>query len=202
MDLHFPFFNLITLDKLAIEAFLTLSQKMAPANLTCRIRVEKAEDNDGDNAQSQEVAIFSLRDRPDIGIEIRTRWTTEVMKHFEQIRKPHTGIRLWDFVARLDGSIESLTMPVLEGDLSEGYPSRFQIPPSTLYGFDHDEKVRRTEMFAIASLLYEIMSGRKPLEGLTDNEVQGRFINGEFPDDAVALPNSLFILSGWSEEFS
>ena len=54
----------------------------------------------------------------------------------------------------------------------------------------------------MASLLYEIMSGRKPFEGLTDNEVQGRFINGEFPDDAVAFPNSLFILSGWSKEFS
>ena len=93
-------------------------------------------------------------------------------------------------------------MPVLEGDPSEGYPSRFQIPPSTLYGCDHDEKVRRAERFAMPSLLYEIMSGRKPFEGLTDNEVQGRFINGEFPDDAVALPNSLFILSGWSREFS
>ncbi len=175
---------------------------MAPADVTCRIRVEKAEGNDGDNGQSQEVATFPLRDCPDIGIEIRTRWATEVMKHFEQTRKPHTGIRPWDFVAKLDGSIESLTMPVLEGDPSEGYPARFQIPPSTLYGFDHDEKVRRAEMFALASLLYEIISGRKPFEGLTDNEVQGRFINGEFPDDIVALPNSLFILSGWSEEFS
>ena len=175
---------------------------MAPADLTCRIRVEKTEGNDCDNGLPQEVVTLPLRDCPDIGIEIRTRWATEVMKHFEQIRKPRTCIRPWDFVARLDGSIESLTMPVLEGDLSEGYPSRFQIPPRTLYGFNHGEKIRRAEMFAMASLLYEIMSGRKPFEGLTDNEVQGRFTNGEFPDDAVALPNSLFILSGWSEEFS
>ena len=140
MNLHFPLFNLVTLDKLAIQALLTLFQKMAPANLTCRIHVEKAGGNNGHNGQSQEVATFPLRDCPDIGIEIRTRWTTEVMKHFEQTGKPHTGIRPWDFVARLDGSIESLTVPVLEGDPSEGYPSRFQIPPSTLYGFDHDEK--------------------------------------------------------------
>ena len=122
MNLHFPLFNLVTLDKLAIQALLTLFQKMAPANLTCRIRVEKAESNDGDNGQSQEVATFPLRDCPDIGIEIRTRWTTEVMKHFEQTGKPHTGIRPRDFVARLDGSIESLTMPVLEGDPVKAIP--------------------------------------------------------------------------------
>ena len=150
---------------------------MAPADLTCRIRVEKTEGNDCDNGLPQEVVTLPLRDCPEIGIEIRTRWATEVMKHFEQIRKPRTCIRPWDFVARLDGSIESLTMPVLEGDLSEDYPSRFQIPPRTLYGFNHGEKIRRAEMFAMASLLYEIMSGRKPFEGLTDNEVQGRFTN-------------------------
>ena len=57
-------------------------------------------------------------------------------------------------------------------------------------------------MFAMASLLYEIMTGRKPLEGLTDAAVQLRFMKGEFPDDAAALPNMLFILSGWSAEFS
>ncbi len=47
-----------------------------------------------------------------------------------------------------------------------------------------------------------IMTGRKPLEGLTDDEVRHRFINGDFPDDAAALPNVLFILSGWSAKFS
>ncbi len=86
-------------------------------------------------------------------------------------------------------------MPVLKDNPSENYPSRFQIPPSTLYRCDHDEKVRRAEIFAMTSLLYEIISERKPFEGLTDNEVQSRFINKEFLDDAVALPNSLFIFS-------
>ena len=93
-------------------------------------------------------------------------------------------------------------MPELEDDLIEGYPARFQIPPSTLNGLDHEEKVRRAERFAMASLLYEIMTGRKPFEGLTDDEVRHSFMNGDFPDDAAALPNSLFIFSGWSAEFS
>lgn len=54
----------------------------------------------------------------------------------------------------------------------------------------------------MASLLYEIMSGKEPFQELTDDEVQRRFSNGDFPDDAASLPNSLFIYSGWSEEFS
>ena len=54
----------------------------------------------------------------------------------------------------------------------------------------------------MASLLYEIMSGKAPFEELTDEEVQHRFSNGDFPKDAASLPGGLLMLSGWSEEFS
>jgi hypothetical protein len=57
-------------------------------------------------------------------------------------------------------------------------------------------------MFALASLLYKIMSGTKPVEGLADEEVQRRFSNGDFPDDATSLPCSLYICSDWSKKFS
>ena len=175
---------------------------MPPAELTCRIRVKKVEDKDDNSVQPQEATLLPLKDYPDVGIEIRARWAEEVMKHFEHTGEPHTSIRPWDLVAGLDGSIESLPMPGMEEDLIDGYPARFQIPPCTLHGLDHEEKVRRAERFAMASLLYEIMTGSKPLEGLTDDEVQHRFKDGDFPDDAAALPNALYILSGWSAEFS
>ena len=162
----------------------------------------KAEDNDDNNEKTQEAVMIPLRNCPDIGIEVRTRWATELMKHFGQTRKPQTSIRPWNFVAKLDGSVECLKMPALTSGLCEGYPARFQIPSNTLHGLNHEEKVRRANMFAMASLLYEIMSGREPFEGLTDDEVQHHFMSGDFPDDAAALPNSPFILSGWSEEFS
>ena len=175
---------------------------MAPAELTCRIRVKKVEGNDDDNGQQQEVTIRPLSDYPTTGTEIRTLWANEVIKHFGSTEEPHTSIRPLDFVAGLDGSLESIGTPVLESDLLEGYPAHFQIPPSTLSGLDHDEKLRRAEKFAMAILLYQIMTGKKPFEGLTDDEVQRRFIKGDFPDDAAALPNVLFILAGWSAEFS
>ena len=58
---------------------------------------------------------------------------------------------------------------------------------------DHNQKVKRAEMFAMASLLHEIISGMQPFEGLTDGEVQPRFSNGDFPDDAISLPYSLSV---------
>ena len=53
----------------------------------------------------------------------------------------------------------------------------------------------------MASLLYKILSSTKYFEELTDNKVQHRFSNTIFPDDAISLPYSLIIYSGWSKEF-
>ncbi|MCJ1478926.1 hypothetical protein MMC13_007610 [Lambiella insularis] len=146
--------------------------------------------------------MFALSDCPEIGIEIRKRWAHEVIKLFDG---PYNSIRSWDLLAKLDGSVckldesdSSLEIPV---SMDKAYPARFQIPASCLRELDHSQRVRKIEMFAMASLLYEIMSGAQLFEELTDEEVQDRFGNGDFPSDASSLPNSLFIYSGWSEEF-
>ena len=169
--------------------------RMAFAELPCRIRVEKVKANN-------KAVNIPIKDHPDIGIEIRKRWANELMTHFERTGNSRTSIRPWDFVAKMDGSLEALQLPAIDCDLYEGYPARFQIPSSTLRGLNLEAKVKRAEMFAMASLIYEIMSGREPFEELTDNEVQKRFMNGDIPDDAAALRNSLFMFSGWSEEFA
>jgi len=169
---------------------------MEPSQLSCRIRVNKAENSDADTEQPEGSAIFNLKDCPEVGIEIRTTWAREVIKHFSTL---DDAIRPWDFLARLDGSVELLATTASVGEV---YPVRFQIPPSTIRELDHREKVRRAERFAMASLLYEIFSGTQPFEESTAEEVQHRFSNGDFPDDAIALPYSLIVYSGWSEEFS
>lgn len=173
---------------------------MAPAQLTCRIRVEKGETYDAGTGQPENSTVSDLKDCHEVGIEIRTQWAREVVKCFGVIQD---CIRPWDFIARLDGSVESLPPSApLSAPEGEIYPARFQIPPGTLREFDQHEKVKRVERFAMASLLYEILSGTKPFEELSDDEVQHRFSNAVFPDDAISLPNSLVIYSGWSEEFS
>jgi hypothetical protein len=57
-------------------------------------------------------------------------------------------------------------------------------------------------MFALRSLLYEINSDKKPFEELSDNEVQLRFSNKDFPGDITSLQLWPIIRSCWSLEFS
>jgi hypothetical protein len=42
-------------------------------------------------------------------------------------------------------------------------------------------------MFALGSLPHEINSGNKPFEGLSDDKVQLRFSNGDFPNNIKSL---------------
>lgn len=176
---------------------------MAQAVLTCRIRVIKTEEkNSAEGMDLPESALVPLRDYPDVGIELRTKWAQEVMKYFAS-SNPHDYIRPWDFIATPDGSVKALAIePSLHPGKNAGYPARFQIPPRTLWGLDKAKKVQRAEIFAMASLLYEIFSGTQIFGDLSDDQVQDRFSNGEFPDDAISLPCSLSIYSGWSEEFA
>lgn len=183
------------------------------SELTCRIRVKKTEKDEDGGADRvdplPESALVPIRAYPDVGIELRTKWAQEIMKYFATTTSsndPHGQIRPWDFIAMLDGSVKALAATTSSSrsypDGKVGYPARFQIPPRTLWGLDEAQKVHRAEMFAMASLLYEILSGTQIFEGLSDDEVQERFSKGEFPADAVSLPNSLVIYSGWSEEFA
>lgn len=176
---------------------------MAQTVLTCRIRVEKAEEKNGaEGVDLPESAVVPLHDYPNAGIELQTKWAQEVMKTFAT-SNPHGYIRPWDFIATSDGSVKALAMePSRHPGQNAVYPARFQIPPRTLWGLDQAQKVQRAEMFAMASLLYMIFSGTQIFEDLSDDKVQDRFSNGVFPDDATSLPYSLFIYSGWSEEFA
>ena len=177
------------------------------AVLPCRILVRKTSgENDGNAVQLQKATLLPPKDVPDVGDEIRTKWMEGIITYFGQDANHRKSIRPWDFVAKLDGSVESLARPQLKGDQSttgsQVYPTRFRIPQSILAGLEEEEQVRRTEMFALGSLIYEIMSKKQPFEDLSDAGVQRNFANGEFPKDAAELPHSLRIFAGWSEEFS
>lgn len=202
------------------EKVLIAAERMT--ELTCRMRVKKTEEDEDGGADGvdlfPESALVPIRSYPDVGIELRTKWAQELMKSFATsststtttTNNPHgLQIRPLDFIAMLDGSVKVLTAASAATGPSRnnpgrkaGYPARFQIPPRTLWGLDEAQRVKRAEMFAMASLLYELLSGTQIFEGLSDEEVQERFSKGEFPPDAASLPYSLVIFSGWSEEFA
>lgn len=60
-----------------------------------------------------------------------------------------------------------------------------------------EEKVKRTELFALGCVLYEVLSGKRIFEELGEEEVQGRYARGEFPDDVWGMGKAVRVLACW-----
>jgi hypothetical protein len=153
---------------------------MTTEEVTCRVLVIKPYGNNDDVSLAEKSARVCLKDCPNTAIETRP----------------------WEFILNLDGTVECLAVPPSKSHHDKVYPARFRIPSNTLLRLGQEEKNKRSEMFALGSLLYEINSGNKPFEELSDDEVQLRFSNGDFPDDITSLQLLPIILSCWSLEFS
>ena len=134
---------------------------------------------------------------PDTTIETRLLWAREIAKEFQSCSNGDS-IRPWMFICNSDGTVERLAVQAPKGGHDKAYPVRFRIPPSTILGLGEEERNKRSEMFALGTLLYEVNSGNKLFEGLSDDEVQLRFSNGKFPEDVESLQLSPAILSCWS----
>lgn len=193
-------FKLLITLHVSLRSSRTL-KRMASTELTCQIRVVTPQDHNAAPGQPENSRIVDLRDYPVVNNEIRDQWATEIVRHVEAPTF-HRAIRPWSFLAHLDGSVDRLEpLSAPEDNRMLAYPARLQIPPETISDLDQREQVMRTEKFAMASLIYEVDSKVKVFENLPDIEVQERFCNADFPDDAFKLPHSLIIASGWSEEF-
>lgn len=124
-----------------------------------------------------------LKHRPDISIETRLKWASAVIAVVHSASETPNRLRPWCLDLYLDGTVISRLVP-LEGD---AYPARFRIPSKYLGGYDSQGAIKRTELFALGSLLYQLESGQKPFEDLSDEEVQHKYGAGEFPAELQDL---------------
>lgn len=175
-------------------------------------------------ASQQIQKLCRLRIATDVGTYIKVRDAPVITNSSETRRKWVAGmqavvagsrneddmkIRSLDFVLGLDGSVHLADGKEVGPALADDgcgvchmvYPSRFQIPPATIEGLDAKEQVRRAELFALGSLIYEIHKGETPFEELDDAEVQCRYAKAEFPPVAE-LEQWPIILTCWSVEFA
>lgn len=155
---------------------------------------------------------IKVRDAPDIASssETRRKWVAGMQAVVAgSCNEDDVKIRPLDFVLGLDGSVHLADGKELELALADDgcgayhlvYPSRFQIPSATIKDLDAKERVRRAELFALGSLIYEIHKGKAPFEELDDAEVQCRYAKAEFPPVAE-LEQWPIILTCWSVEFA
>ena len=176
---------------------------MATTETTCRIRLY-------DGTQ-----LVDLTDHPNTTDSLRQQWAASILNHFQTpAYEPQTHLRAWDLLAHPDGSVHRLPAPqpaplpnavsATPHHLESVYPIHYRLPLSTLPStpLTAEELVVRAEIFALRSLLYEVLVGRKPFADLPDDEVQRRFAAGDFPADADegALDSRIVLPSGPSGE--
>ena len=159
-------------------------------------------------------ALISLEE---ISSETRKKWVAGMQAIVIQKGindDENSQIRPLKFTLFLDGSvksaehIEEMLAPshkddedMNDKDFRLVYPSRYRIPPESIEDLGHKEKVRRAELFALGSLIYQIHKGHAPFEELDNAGVQDKYSNAEFPD-VTGLEQWPIILSCWSLEFA
>ncbi|KAF2241783.1 kinase-like protein [Trematosphaeria pertusa] len=80
------------------------------------------------------------------------------------------------------------------------------IPPLVCYGASHElpgkDISTKTELFALGSTIYEIMTGSKPYKDLPDHEVSAAFSEGRYPDleSVSAFRNT--IMRCWRQSYA
>lgn len=144
----------------------------------------------------------------------RQKWVTEmqaIIAGRDMINNEDEKIRALDFTLRSDGSVNLASPnPNENNDNAENshhtlYPPQYRIPPSSIQDLDPRERVRRAELFALGSLIYELHKGEAPFAELDDDAaVQDRYAQGQFPDDVMELEleQGLIIMTCWSVEFA
>lgn len=153
------------------------------------------------NEKDESSILLKPRDAIDISNSTRTSWVNG-MKRFVESGPEHQRVRPLDFLFLLDGSVEVRSPNLICSNLLPNtYPAAYRIPPGTVADLEPNEKVRRAELFALGSMIYEIYAGEAPFESLKDSDAQARYRCAQYPK-VTHLPHWPMILSCWSVEFA
>ena len=165
-----------------------------PGSMLCRVRVLTP------NGSEEKPALLKPRDVPELTDQIRKSWVQD-MQQFVMSSAEHEYIRPLDFQLYLSGTVEHQPISLTSLTSKTVYPPSYRIPPETIAELATEEKVQRSERFALGSLIYEIYAGEAAFECLSEHEIQDMFRHAHFPA-VTHIPLWPVILSCWSLEFA
>ncbi|KAM3075636.1 hypothetical protein ACMFMG_007770 [Clarireedia jacksonii] len=141
--------------------------------------------------------------------ELRLQWANSIQQLFLKDHEPpnRTYIRNWDIVLNMnDGSAENYFQ---DHSVSSAmlYPPRYQLPEVISDRLDtNEQRIARTELFALGSILYEVATGRQLFHEIDESVANESVIKTlvtlrMFPDDLWDLPLTPWILACWCPDF-
>ncbi|MCJ1259991.1 hypothetical protein MMC24_007831 [Lignoscripta atroalba] len=98
----------------------------------------------------------------------------------------HLDLQLCDFAGSLFGELDGAAME----------STRFYLPRDPL-----TKPNVRSDLFALGSAMYWIMSGHEPYDSLSEDEVSARYMRGEFPKGDL-IADGQIVMACWKGEFN
>jgi len=141
--------------------------------------------------------------------ELHLQWANSIQQLFFTDQEPpnRTYIRNWDIVLNInDGSAENYFQDQ-SASSARLYPPRYQLPEAISARLDsNEERILRTELFALGSILYEVATGHQLFHEIDETVANERVIQtlitmGMFPNDLWDLPITPRILGCWCPGF-
>ncbi|KAF5874787.1 uncharacterized protein Bfra_003236 [Botrytis fragariae] len=128
---------------------------------------------------------------------LRLKWAHSIHKLFftDEKASDRNNVRNFDFQLNVDGSVENRFQNQPASLMTTmQYPTRYQLPEAISDRLNTtEERVARAELFALGSILYEVILGHQLFhevdEGLDNGrEIQRLIAIGSFPEDLWNLP--------------
>lgn len=145
-------------------------------------------------------SLLALSDIPNAA---RTELALKLIKHFHPPAENTTRIRPISLVLFTDGTMQTVPVHMVHSDNRPGtYPPWYRLPPMR-DNLSPQEQVWRAEKFALGTLLYEVLVGRRMFEGEPRGQIQQRYASATFPQLGGELPAWAhpLIYACWSAAF-
>ena len=146
----------------------------------------------------------------DISDKTRLKWIKAISDMFftRTELSSNSCVRDWNIILGLDGSVENIVDDIATPHAPEKkYPARYQLPSAISNSINTTETIHRAELFALGSILYQVISEKELFREMGSDEEDGETIQsliteGKFPEDVWSLPMAPRILGCWCPEFA